>query len=128
MHAARLPLEATPLSNAVPQPHTTDMSPCYRVSAAEVMQILLAMLCALADPHRAANFWIRESGGEVAAAVFAGPAIALAPLALAEERIGITAAVACLTAAVGLQGFCYAGYHAYVQVRPLDPQASPDTA
>lgn len=46
----------------------------------------------------------------------AGPAVSLLPLIFMQERLGISAAVACLTAAVGLQGFCYAGFHAYVQV------------
>lgn len=41
--------------------------------------------------------------------------MALAPLALAQDQINISAAVICLTAAVGLQGFCYAGFHSYVQ-------------
>ena len=49
--------------------------------------------------------------------MYAGPALALLPLVFAQDRVSVLEAVACLTAAVGLQGFCYAGYHAYVQVR-----------
>ncbi|KAK9787869.1 hypothetical protein WJX73_001410 [Symbiochloris irregularis] len=50
-----------------------------------------------------------------------GPALALMPLVVAQQHIQVPAAVTCLTAAVGLQAFCYAGFHAYIQdVAPAD--------
>ena len=57
----------------------------------------------------------------------AGPALALMPLVVAQQHIGIPAAVTCLTAAVGLQAFCYAGFHAYIQVgsRCLEQSLAP---
>ena len=46
----------------------------------------------------------------------AGPAVSLAPLAFAEQSVGLWGAVVCLTAAIALQACCYGGFHAYVQV------------
>ncbi|KAK9806084.1 hypothetical protein WJX72_000485 [[Myrmecia] bisecta] len=50
-----------------------------------------------------------------------GPALALLPLVLVPQRCGVTGSVACLTATLALQAFCYAGFHTYVQdVAPAD--------
>lgn len=55
----------------------------------------------------------------------AGPALALLPLALprgahaAAAALPVPVALACLTAALALQGCNYAGFHSYVQVRSL---------
>ena len=57
----------------------------------------------------------------------AGPALSLLPLILFRERTPMSLAVCCLAAFMGLQAFCYAGFHAYVQVR-LTSHIAPDTA
>ena len=49
---------------------------------------------------------------------FAGPALSLLPLILFRTRTPMSLAVCCLAAFMGLQAFCYAGFHAYVQVMP----------
>ena len=41
------------------------------------------------------------------------------PLACASQACGVAGAVACITAFMGLQAFAYAGFHAYIQVDPL---------
>ena len=46
----------------------------------------------------------------------AGPALSLAPLVLAPSGVSVSVAVICLTSTLSLQAFCYAGFHAYVQV------------
>ncbi len=48
----------------------------------------------------------------------AGPALSLLPLILFRTRTPMSLAVGCLAAFMGLQAFCYAGFHAYVQVTP----------
>lgn len=50
-----------------------------------------------------------------------GPAVSLIPLIITHNGCGLRMAVGCLTAFMGLQSFCYAGFHAYVQdVAPKD--------
>ena len=46
----------------------------------------------------------------------AGPALSLLPFILFRTRTPMSLAVGCLAAFMGLQAFCYAGFHAYVQV------------
>ena len=46
----------------------------------------------------------------------AGPAVSLAPLVIASGGVSVPVAVLCLTSTLSLQAFCYAGFHAYVQV------------
>lgn len=46
----------------------------------------------------------------------AGPALSLAPLVIASRGVSVPVAVLCLTSTLSLQAFCYAGFHAYVQV------------
>ena len=46
----------------------------------------------------------------------AGPALSLLPLIVFRTRTPMSLAVSCLAAFMGLQAFCYAGFHAYVQV------------
>ena len=46
----------------------------------------------------------------------AGPALSLLPLIVFRTRTPMSLAVCCLAAFMGLQAFCYAGFHAYVQV------------
>ena len=48
-----------------------------------------------------------------------GPALVLLPIALGRDHVSVTLAVACLTSTLALQAFCYAGFHAYLQVRTL---------
>ncbi|BDA50497.1 Sodium-dependent phosphate transport protein 1, chloroplastic [Coccomyxa sp. Obi] len=50
-----------------------------------------------------------------------GPAVSLVPLIVTHNSCGLRMAVVCLTAFMGLQAFCYSGFHAYVQdVAPKD--------
>ncbi len=46
----------------------------------------------------------------------AGPAVSLIPLIIASKGSSVPLAVVCLTSTLSLQAFCYAGFHAYVQV------------
>ena len=48
-----------------------------------------------------------------------GPALALVPVALGKDQVSVPLAVACLTGTLALQAFCYAGFHAYLQVCPF---------
>ena len=50
------------------------------------------------------------------ACVCAGPAVSLAPLIMSSQGCSVATAVLCLTGTLSLQAFCYAGFHAYVQV------------
>ena len=49
-------------------------------------------------------------------ALCAGPALSLVPLIVASHGSSVPVAVVCLTSTLSLQAFCYAGFHAYVQV------------
>ncbi len=46
----------------------------------------------------------------------AGPAVSLVPLIISSQGSSVATAVLCLTGTLSLQAFCYAGFHAYVQV------------
>ncbi|CAL5229146.1 g12420 [Coccomyxa viridis] len=73
--------------------------------------------------------WLQKARGWKAVRVRAltqslatlGPALSLLPLLLFRTRTPMSLAVGCLAAFMGLQAFCYAGFHAYVQdVAPKD--------
>lgn len=57
--------------------------------------------------------WLAES---CLILLLAGPAVSLVPLIIASQGSSVTTAVLCLTGTLSLQAFCYAGFHAYVQV------------
>lgn len=54
-----------------------------------------------------------------------GPALVLLPLIFGKDHVSVTLAVTCLTSTLALQAFCYAGFHAYLQVSSA-PAALPD--
>ena len=76
-------------------------------NSCKTASLQLALLC---QPQKGSSI-PREQGRGLA-----GPALSLLPLLLFRTRTPLSLAVCCLAAFMGLQAFCYAGFHAYVQV------------